>query len=363
MPWQESGGLYDYKRILCIKKRVTKCGFYDKGVSTKENINLEEGQVMKEMQDSDQNNINKTMGLADWLLIVILSILWGGSFFFVEVAVEKMTPLTLVLCRVGFAAGILYLFVMVTGRKMPSHLGIWGAFLVMGLLNNLIPFSLIAWGQKYIDSSLASILNATTPIFSVILAHFLTKEERLTANRLAGVVFGWMGVTLLIGVESLKGFDLKVAGLIVVLGAALLYAFAAIFGRRFKDMDPLVVSCGMLCGSTLMMLPVALVFDHPWTLSPDMATWASVLALAAVSTSLAYIIYFKVLSTAGATNILLVTFLIPVSAIFLGMTFLGEKPGWNSFSGMVLIFLGLVVIDGRLIKKVRKNTSDKAPKF
>jgi len=299
----------------------------------------------------DHHQINQTMGITDWLLIIILSILWGGSFFFVEVAVEKLTPLTLVLCRVGFAAVILLIYIAATGRKMPSSPGLWGAFCIIGLLNNLIPFSLIAWGQQYIDSSLASILNATTPIFSVILAHFLTKDERMTFNRLAGVVAGWVGVTLLIGVESLKGFDLKVVGLIAVLGAALLYAFAAIFGRRFKEMDPVVVSCSMLCCSTVMLLPFALVIDRPWNLSPDMITWASIFGLAAVSTSLAYIIYFKVLASAGATNILLVTFLIPVSAIFLGVTILGEQPGWNSFAGMALIFIGLIVIDGRLFRK------------
>ncbi len=298
--------------------------------------------------------MNNVMGARLWCLIVILSIIWGASFFFVEIAVEKMTPLTIVLCRVGFAAFLLMGFVRLTGRKMPKNFGIWGAFLALGALNNVIPFSLITWGQNHIDSSLAAILNATAPVFSVILAHFLTKDEPLTRNRLAGVLFGWGGVALLIGIDALNGVGMKIAGQVAVLGAALLYAFAAIFGRRFKDIDPVVVSAGMLTGSTMIMIPLSFIIEQPFSLSPTAVTWAALFGLSAISTSLAYIIYFYVLSKAGATNILLVTFLIPVSAIFLGMVVLGETPGWNAFAGMGLIFIGLVFIDGRLLKRFKK---------
>ena len=299
-------------------------------------------------------NMNQVMGAGLWFLIVILSILWGASFFFVEIAVESMTPLTIVLCRVGFAAFLLLGFVRLTGREMPKNLGIWGAFLAIGMLNNVIPFSLITWGQQYIDSSLAAILNATTPVFSVILAHFLTKDEPLTKNRLTGVLFGWIGVAVLIGIEALSGVGMKIAGQAAVLGAALLYAIAAIFGRRFKEFDPVVVSAGMLTGSTIIMIPLAFMMEQPLVLEPTFVTWAALFGLSAVSTALAYIIYFHVLSKAGATNILLVTFLIPVSAIFLGMMVLGETPGWNVFAGMGLIFMGLIFIDGRLLKRFKK---------
>jgi drug/metabolite transporter (DMT)-like permease len=191
----------------------------------------------------------------------------------------------------------------------------------------------------------------------VVLAHFLTKDEPLTRNRLAGVLFGWVGVAVLLGIDALSGIGAKTAGQVAVLGAALLYAFAAIFGRRFKDIDPVVVSAGMLTGSTLLMLPLAFVFEQPLSLDPTALTWAALIGLAAVSTALAYIIYFYVLSRAGATNILLVTFLIPVSAIFLGILVLGEKPGWNAFAGMALIFAGLVFIDGRLIRALGPGKS------
>ena len=306
--------------------------------------------------------VNVVMGLREWGLILILSIIWGGSFFFVGVAVKTMTPLTIVLGRVGLAALILLAVVRLTGRQMPASPAVWSAFFIMGALNNLIPFSLIVWGQTHIDSSLASILNATTPIFSVLLAHVLTHEERLTTLRMAGVLIGWVGVAVLIGVESLGGVSVQVVGYVAILGASCAYAFAAIFGRRFKTMDPVVVSTGMLCASTVMILPLALIIEQPWHLTPGASAWAALVGLAAISTSLAYIIYFRVLAVAGATNILLVTFLIPISAIFLGVTVLGERPGWNAFGGMALIFTGLIAIDGRLVKHLwRHSPSEEKP--
>ena len=295
--------------------------------------------------------VNKTMGLTEWLLIGVLSVVWGGSFFFIEVAVAEVTPLTLVLCRVGLAAMVLLSYGALTGRRIPRDPSLWGAFMVLGALNNLLPFSLIAWSQQHIQSSLASILNATTPVFSVVLAHFLTGEERLTVNRAAGVLLSWLGVALLIGIESLGGLDLKIAGYTAVLGAALCYACAAIFGRRFKQVPPITVSTGMLCCSTLMLIPLAAGVEDPLALHPGLTTWGAILGLSIVSTALAYLIYFRVLATAGATNILLVTFLIPISAILLGVLILGERLAWNALGGMLLIFAGLVAIDGRLLKK------------
>jgi drug/metabolite transporter (DMT)-like permease len=298
---------------------------------------------------------NHVMGLKEWLLILLLSVIWGASFFFVEVAVKTITPFTIVMYRVGFAALILLGVVRFTGRHLPSSLKVWAGLLGLGVLNNVIPFSLITWGQTIIDSSLASILNAFAPVFSVILAHFLTKEEPLTPNRLTGVVFGWLGVAVLIGVDSIRGAGLQVAGQAAVLGAAFLYAWAAIFARRFKQLDPVVVAAGMLTGSTLVMVPLAFVLERPWSLEPTLLTWGALLGLSAISTALAYIIYFYVLARAGATNILLVTFLIPISAIFLGVVVLGETPGWNAFVGMIMIFIGLAAIDGRMVKKFKKS--------
>jgi drug/metabolite transporter (DMT)-like permease len=296
--------------------------------------------------------MNQVMGAKLWCLIVMLSMIWGASFFFVEIAVKTMTPLTIVLCRVGLAALLLLVFVRFTHRRLPRDIRIWAAFLALGALNNVLPFSLITWGQGHIDSSLAAVLNATSPVFSVILAHFLTQDEPLTKNRLVGVLFGWAGVAVLIGIDAAEGAGMKTAGQAAVLGASLCYALAAIFGRRFKALDPVVVSAGMLTGSFLIMLPLAFAFETPLGLNPTPVTWAALVGLAAISTSLAYIIYFHVLSKAGATNILLVTFLIPVSAVFLGVMVLGETPGWNVFAGMGLIFSGLICIDGRILKRL-----------
>jgi drug/metabolite transporter (DMT)-like permease len=306
---------------------------------------------MKTTETAQKSKIvNQAMGIKEWVLIITLSIVWGGSFFFVGVAVKELPPLTIVLFRVALASMILLAIVYFKGERMPSSLSIWGSLMVMGALNNLIPFCLIVWGQTHIESGLASILNATTPIFSIVLAHFFIREEKLTFNRIAGVVLGWIGVSILIGIESLRGFGLEVIGQIAVLGAAISYAFAAIYGRRFKDMKPIVVATGMLCGSTIMMIPLALYFDQPWNLAPGAMTIMSILGLAAISTSLAYIIYFHVLATAGPTNLLLVTFLIPISAIVLGVMVLGEQLGWEIFVGMGMIFIGLITIDGRVFK-------------
>jgi len=300
-----------------------------------------------------QPTISKVMGPVDWLLLIILSILWGGSFFFGKVAVSELPPLTVVLGRVSIAAIALNMIVRMQGQQMPTSGKKWSEFLVMGLLNNLIPFSLIFWGQTQISSSMASILNATTPVWTVLLAHFLTADERLTSNRLAGVLFGFLGVTVMIGLDAFDGLGVNVVAQLAVIGAAVSYAFAGIFGKRFKDTPPIVTAAGQITATTLMMVPITIFVDKPWQLpSIGLNIWGAIFALALVSTALAYIIYFRLLSTAGATNLLLVTFLIPVSAIVLGILILGERLDERQVLGMVLIGVGLIAIDGRVVKQI-----------
>ncbi len=294
------------------------------------------------------------MGPSEWALLILLSLLWGGSFFFVELALVELEPFTVVLGRVGFAAAALLGFVALSGLGMPREPAVWGAFLVMGGLNNLIPFSLITWGQVYIDSGLTSILNATTPLFTVVLAHFLTSDERMTANRLAGVLAGLAGVVVLIGPEALAGFGLQAFAQLAILGAALFYGLAGIYGRRLSALPSPVAAAGMLTGSTVMMLPLAFVLEDPLSARPALLTWGAVLGLSLLSTALAYMVYFRILAAAGATNLLLVTFLIPVSAILLGVLVLGETLAWSALAGMALIFLGLAAIDGRLAAALRR---------
>ncbi|WP_312360406.1 DMT family transporter [Ensifer sp.] len=296
----------------------------------------------------------KVMGAREWGMLITLSLLWGGSFFFVGVAVKALPPFTIVALRVLLAAAALLAFLRVTGRSMPRDPRIWLAFFGMGLLNNLIPFSLIVWGQTHIASGLASILNATTPLFGVVVAHLLTDDEKLTANKLTGVLVGFLGVAVMIGPAALGGLGSNVLAQFAVLGAALSYAFAGVFARRFKWMGvaPIVTATGQVSASSIMLVPVALLVDRPWTLvAPGIEVWAAIVGIALISTALAYVLFFRILETAGVTNLMLVTFLIPVSAILLGALFLGESLETKHLLGMALIAAGLAAIDGRLFRR------------
>jgi drug/metabolite transporter (DMT)-like permease len=308
------------------------------------------------METSD--HIRRTMAVGDWALIFVLSIIWGGSFFFIGVAVKGLPPFTIVALRVGIAAAALNLIVLTAGQGMPSHRQAWTAFFGMGFLNNLLPFCLIVWGQTRIASGLASILNATTPLFAVIAAHLLTADEKMTPNRLVGVLIGLTGVVLVIGPAALKGLGADVVAQIAVLGAAVCYSLAGVFGRRFRRLgiSPLITATGQVSASTVMLIPLAILADRPWRLpAPAPEIWGAILGLALISTALAYIIFFRVLGSAGVTNIMLVTFLIPVSAILLGVAFLGERLEVKHIADMGLIGLGLAAIDGRLPAFLRKR--------
>ncbi|MBV6631485.1 MAG: DMT family transporter [Alphaproteobacteria bacterium] len=306
-----------------------------------------------------------SMGLTEWGMLILLSVLWGGSFFFIGVAVTELPTFTVVVSRVVLAALILLAIMMVTGRKMPSMATaegrrIWLAFFGMGLLNNAIPFSLIVWGQAHIASGVAAILNATTPLFGVVVAHLLTADERMSAGKVVGVILGLIGVAVMIGGTALQSLSsavgLEVWAQMAILGGALTYAFAGVFGRRFKAMgvSPMATATGQVTASSMLMIPAMLVVDQPWTLPmPGFETIAALVGLAALSTSLAYILYFQLLARAGATNLLLVTFLIPISAIALGIGFLGEVLLPKHLIGMALIGLGLAAIDGRLMVRLR----------
>ncbi|MBT3437118.1 MAG: DMT family transporter [Oceanospirillaceae bacterium] len=293
-------------------------------------------------------------------MLITLSVLWGGSFFFVGVAVTELPTLTIVTLRVGLAAVTLWVIALIMGLQPPKSIKIWLSFIAMGLLNNVIPFSFIVWGQAHIASGLASVLNATTPLFGVVVAGLLLADERATPMKLVGVVVGFIGVVMMVGMPSL-GLASQSATLaqFAILVAALSYAFAGVFGRRFKGMglSPVVVAAGQVTGSSLVLAPVALYIDGLPTLlgtdAPSLASWASILTLAVFSTALAYVLYFKILASAGATNIMLVTLLVPMSAILLGSLFLHETLEWVHFVGMGLIAMGLAVIDGRLIRLMR----------
>ena len=296
----------------------------------------------------------------EWWLLIILSMCWGGSFFFVEVALPDFQPFTLVFLRIAIAALILVGVVYLTGKRLPASLKTWGGYVVMGLLNNAIPFSLIVWGQTRIEGGVASILNATTPIFTVLLAHFLTSDERLTTKKVMGVLIGFIGVYLMMKSELTDGFSWRGLGQAAVLGGAVSYSFAAIFGKRFKEIPAVVNSTGMLICSSIMMLPLVIIIDSPWSVRPSLEAMSAVLGIAVISTAIAYLLYFHLLATAGATNVLLVTFLIPISALLLGVGILGEVIKVLEYAGMGCIFLGLIIIDGRALNLVKRLNGRRA---
>jgi drug/metabolite transporter (DMT)-like permease len=297
--------------------------------------------------------MNRSMNPLEWVMLLCLSVLWGGSFFFTEIAIEELPPLTIALLRVGLAAIILNVVTRGMRLRLPADGRIWIAFCGVGLLNNAVPFSLIAWGQTHIAGGLASILNATAPLWTVVVAHFVTADEKMTGSRLFGVLLGFLGVVVMIGPEALTGLATNLLAQLTVLAAALSYAFAGVLGRRFKRMGvaPILAATGQVTASTLMLLPAAVLVDRPWDLNlPSPHTWGALFGIASLSTALAYVLYFRLLETAGATNLLLVTLLIPVSAIILGSTLLAEHLDPTILPGMALIALGLAAIDGRLLK-------------
>jgi len=294
------------------------------------------------------------LSAGDWWRLVVLSVLWGGSFFFMGVAVTGLPPFTIVLCRIGLAALVLNAVVLLSGQRLPTDPARWRIFLIMGFFNNLLPFSLIVWGQTQIPSGLAAILNATTPLFTALVAQIATSDERLTPPKIAGLLLGFAGVAVLIGPNAWGGFGADLWAQAAVLGAALSYGVSSVIGRRFGRLgvSPLQSSAGQLSAATLFILPLALAIDHPWALPmPGVPVLAAVTGLAVVSTALAYILFFQILASAGATNVSLVTLLVPVSALLLGALVLGERLSWNAYAGLALICAALLIVDGRLLKR------------
>ena len=287
------------------------------------------------------------MQRGDWFRLILLSLLWGGSFFFVEVALQGLPVLTVVWLRVALAAGMLAVALRVMGVAFPDR-AVWPALLVMGFLNNAVPFTLFALAQGQITGALASVLNATTPLFTVIVAHLATQDERITKGKAMGLAFGFAGVVVMMAGAEFSGAALAK---IACLAAAVFYGLASVWGRRFRRLGvaPLATAFGQVMASSVMILPVWLVVDAPWAIAwPGMDVAGAVLGIAALSTVLAYFLYFRLLSTAGATNLSLVTFLIPVSATALGWAFLGEHLLAQHLAGFALIAAGLMAIDGRV---------------
>lgn len=299
----------------------------------------------------------RPMTALEWALLILLSIIWGGSFFFVAVAVTALPPFTIVFLRCIIGAAGLMIVLLLLRQSVPLTRATVPAFIGMGLLNNVIPQSLIVWAQGSLASGHASILNATNPFFTILILHLSTANERATPAKVLGVAIGFAGVAAMIGLDVVAASGSLLPQL-AMLAAACSYGFAGLWGRRFAAMGlpPVATATGQLCASSVILAALALAVEHPLSLPmPPLTVWAAVMALALISTALAYVVFFRIMATAGATNLSLVTFLIPVSAILLGILFLGETLHLRHIVGMVLIGAGLACIDGRLLARLRST--------
>ena len=301
------------------------------------------------------------LGPMDWGLLVLLSLLWGGSFLCVGIAVQDLPVLTIIALRVSLAALVLWGIALFCGHQLPRGRKTWQAFLALGLLNNVIPFGLIVFGQQTIGAGLAAILNATTPLWTVLIAALFLADERFSKQKLFGVLLGLVGVIVMVGPDSLAGISRNLGAQLAVLGATLSYAFASVFGRRFAaaKISPLQTALGQVTASSFILVPLALMIDTPWASAlPSQATIFAILGLAVLSTAGGYLLFFNILERAGATNVSLVTLLIPPSAIAMGMLFLEETLQGIHFIGLALIILGLLSLQGRLFRLSRPKQAD-----
>lgn len=291
------------------------------------------------------------MGTTEWCLLLALAGLWGSSFFFIKILVTAIPPFTVVMARVGLAAVVLNLILLIQRRSLTRSLP-WKQFFIMGILNGAIPFSLIVWGETRISSGVASILNAMTPVFTVLVAHFFTNTEQLSLNRALGVALGVCGVAVLMGPTAMAGLGSgDLYGEISCLLAALSYGFAGVYGRRFRGIPPIQVATGSMTASAIVMLPIAAATEHFWTLPlPALPIWGALAGISLLCTVVAYTLFFQILARAGATNVALVTLLLPIVALLLGYFVLNETFRLTSLAGMVLIGFSLTVIDGRLYR-------------
>ncbi|HTY70755.1 MAG TPA: EamA family transporter [Alphaproteobacteria bacterium] len=297
----------------------------------------------------------RPMTLGDWLLLGLLGVLWSGSYIFVAIAVREVPPFTLVFVRVSLAALLLWLMAVASGAAFPQQAKTWAALALGGVLNCALPFVLLFWGQQHLPASLAAILISTGPLLTIVCAHFLTPDERMTAQKLIGVSLGLVGAAVLVGVDALSDFGVQSLAELGVLGAALCYALAAVVSRQFAGQPPIVTAVGQLATSGLAILPAALIVDRPWQMPwPGAAGFGATVGLTLFSTALAYIVFFRLLRNVGAGNAMLVSFLTPVGASILGTALLGEHLAPHNLAGMVLIFAGFAVIDGRLLSAARR---------
>ena len=293
-----------------------------------------------------------------WFDLCLLALLWGGSFLAIRTALDEIAFLSSVAHRVTWAALLLWVIVFVKGTAIPKDWRIWAALLVMGLLNNVIPFSLMAWGQLHIEVGLTAILNAATAIWGVLIAALVFADERLTAQRGLGVFVGFLGVAVAIGLSNFAELDLRSLAQLAVIAGTISYGLAGSWARvTLSELPPLMSAAGMLTGSALVMLPLAWTVDGPLPMDMEIRTWGAVIYYAVFSTACAYLLYYRILAAAGSGNLLLVTLIIPPVAIVLGAWARAETLLPQAYFGFALLGLGLLILDGRLFKRLFRRRS------
>ncbi len=305
---------------------------------------------MSNQASGGQPNYNRPMNLQEWTLLIGLAALWGAAFFFVAIAVKDFPPLTLGAIRLMLGGSVLMAILYASGGKLPLDRHILGWFIIVALINSLIPMFLIGWAQQYIGAGLTAILNGAMPLWTLFVAHLLTREEKLTGLKLLGTLVGFAGVATMVGFDALKGLDRNVLAQIAAVLSTICFAFGNVAGRRFRALGvpPLAATAGTLMASGLMFLPLMAFFDHPWTLpAPGAAAWACAIAAGLFSTAMAHFMFFRLLSTAGATNASLVTMISVPFAVLLGAFILGEVLELRHIAGMIAVALGLAIVDGR----------------
>ena len=302
----------------------------------------------------------KSLSGRAWAELILLALVWGGSFLSIRIALDEVSPLTSVAHRTSWAMVALWLVVLIMRLPVPKSPRIWMSFVIMGLLNNIIPFSLMAWGQLYIETGLTSILNAATAIFGVLAAALFFADERITPRKAIGVCLGFFGVATAIGLDNFRSFNLQSLAQLAIIAGTISYALAGVWARTFlSDLAPQVAAAGMLTGSTLITVPLAWMIDGPLTLSLQADTLLAIGYYAIIATAGAYLLYYRVLAMAGSGNLLLVTLLVAPVAITLGAVVRNETLAPNALIGFALLALGLIILDGRAIALLRKRGVDR----
>ena len=293
------------------------------------------------MDETHQRQPNIAFELA---LLLVLATLWGASYSFIKVGVATIPPITLIAARTGIAGALLLAIMRFRGIRMPRDAATWRRFLFQACLNSVIPWTMIAWGERSLDAGLATILNSTSPIFTFFLTLAVTRHEALTFRKLLGVVAGMAGICLIVGVEALAGLGEQLVAQVVMVLAAICYAGAAIFGRGFKDLDPMAPAAGSLLAGAAILVPVSLVVDRPWTLVPSKSSVLALLGLAVFSTAMALVIYFRLIQTLGSVGTTAQAYLRVPIGVALGVLFLDERPSATAWMGLACVVIGVAAM-------------------